>query len=140
MSKISQRLLHLVSMLPLTENMRVLEIGCGSGAAAREICSRFKNIYVLGIDRSDKAIAQSIAGSKKEITAGKLNFRKSAIETFAPEREPLFDLAFAIRVGALDGRHPELEKQAKERIKAALKKKGKLFIDVSDQVIKEVEW
>ena len=40
-----------------------------------------------------------------------------------------FDLAFAVRVGAPDGRHPEAERQAKRYIAAALKPDGRLFID-----------
>jgi hypothetical protein len=43
--------------------------------------------------------------------------------------EKPFDIAFAIRVGALDGRHPEIEKQALTNIAKALTKNGKLFID-----------
>jgi hypothetical protein len=37
--------------------------------------------------------------------------------------------AIAVRVGALDGRHLEIEKQSLIRIAKALTKKGKLFID-----------
>jgi hypothetical protein len=43
--------------------------------------------------------------------------------------EKLFDLAFAIRVGALDGRHPELQEEAIARIARALNDRGRLFID-----------
>lgn len=106
--------------------------------AAREICARFKNIYVLAIDRSDKAIAQSIASSATEIESGKLAFEKSSIEDLELKQVPLFDFAFAIRVGAIDGRHPELEKRAKEKIKAVLKENGKLFIDISDNSVVEI--
>lgn len=45
-----------------------------------------------------------------------------------PDEAP-FDLVFAMRVGALDGRHPELEKQALARINAALAPAGVLVID-----------
>lgn len=43
--------------------------------------------------------------------------------------EPPFDLAFALRVGALDGRHPEAGRQALRRLKRALRPEGLLFID-----------
>ena len=36
-NKLSKRLLDIVEALPLTEGMRVLEIGCGPGAMARGI-------------------------------------------------------------------------------------------------------
>jgi len=41
----------------------------------------------------------------------------------------VFDIAVAVRVGALDGRHPEIEKQALINIAQALTDKGRLFID-----------
>lgn len=128
--KISKRLLEIVEALPLKNGMRILEIGCGTGAAAREIANRIKNGYVLAIDRSAKAIAQAKKNSKTEIAHGKLKFIQSKIETFElDEWEDLFDMAFAVRVGALDGRHPEIEKEALQKISKALKKSGKLFID-----------
>jgi cyclopropane fatty-acyl-phospholipid synthase-like methyltransferase len=128
--KISPRLLEIVNALPLKEGMRVLEIGCGPGVAAREIARRYTNIYVLAIDRSGKAIQQAISNSKKEIQSGKLEYRLISIEEFELQKgDALFDLAFGIRVGALDGRHPEIEEQAIHRIKKALTKKGKCFID-----------
>ncbi len=76
--ELSRRLAEVIDALPLRPGIRVLEIGCGPGAAARAVP---------------------------------------------------FDIAFAIRVGALDGRHPELERQAHERIASALVPGGKLFID-----------
>jgi SAM-dependent methyltransferase len=130
MDKLSKRLLEIVDALPLKEGIRVLEIGCGPGAMAREISRRIGKGYVLGIDRSAKAIRQALAGSKPEIAAGKLSFIQYAIEEFelSSDEKP-FDIAVAVRVGALDGRHPEIEKQALLQIAKALKKKGKLYID-----------
>ena len=94
--------------------MRVLEIGCGTGIAAKEIANRFDDIYILAIDRSPKAIEQARKNCKEEIKSGKLKFVQDKIEEFVlPEKEGLFDIAFAIRVGALDGRHPEIEKYQK---------------------------
>lgn len=129
-NKLSKRLSAIVDSLPLYPGIRILEIGCGPGAAAREISTRIGNGSILAIDRSAKAIQQAIAGSQKEIGTGRLSFKQAAIETFELDEgvEP-FDLAFAIRVGALDGRHPELETLALQRIAKALKKTGKLFID-----------
>ncbi|MFC7522413.1 class I SAM-dependent methyltransferase [Parapedobacter sp. GCM10030251] len=127
---ISQRLLEIVEALPLTHGLRVLEIGCGTGAAAREIAKRIGNGHVLAIDRSAKAIEQAIRSSQPEINKGTLRFLQAKIETFElPENQQRFDLAIAVRVGALDGRHPELEQQALLKIAAALTDNGKLFID-----------
>lgn len=136
--KISKRLEQIVNALPLKEGLRVLEIGCGPGVAAREIAQRFNSIFVLGIDRSAKAIAQATSASRAEIAQGKLHFQQSAIEDFEWRSNELFDFAFAIRVGALDGRHPELEQKALVNIARALKPKGKLFIDGGDP-LREVD-
>ena len=128
--KISPRLLEIVHALPLREGIRVLEIGCGPGAMAREISTRIGNGHIMAIDRSAKAIKQAIAGSQSEMKTGKLSFKQVAIEKFELEPdEKLFDIAIAVRVGALDGRHPEIEKQSLMNISKALTKNGKLFID-----------
>ena len=128
-SKISKRLEEIVTALPLSEGLRILEIGCGTGVVAREIAKRIKNVYLLGLDRSAKAIEQAVSSSRAEILTGKLHFQKAAIEEFEFDGDELFDFAFAIRVGALDGRHPEIEQKALSNIAKALKLNGKLFID-----------
>jgi len=138
-SKLSMRLADLVNALPLKDGIRVLEIGCGPGAMAREISGRIANGHVLAIDRSAKAIQQAMMGSKAEIETGRLSFRQAAIEEFdlQPGEKP-FDIAIAVRVGALDGRHPESEKQALAKIAKALDKEGKLFIDGGNP-LKEID-
>lgn len=128
--RVSKRLLAIVEALPLWPGMRILEIGCGPGVAAREIARQVENGYILGIDRSEKAIRQAIRGSEEEIRSGRLSFRQVAIENFELENgESPFDLAFAVRVGALDGRHPEIEHLALAKVARILTKSGKLFID-----------
>jgi SAM-dependent methyltransferase len=127
---LSPRLAEVVDALPLRAGMRVLEIGCGPGAAARAVLERIGHGYVLAIDRSMKAIAQAKAGSRAELATGRLEFRRIAIEDFAlGKNEKPYDLAFAVRVGALDGRHPKAGVLALERIREALARNGRLFID-----------
>lgn len=129
-SKFSKRLTEVVEALPLKKGIRVLEIGCGPGAAGREIARRIGDGHILAIDRSATAIRQAVNNSKEEIADGSLSFRHSAVENFELiVGEKPFDIAFAVRVGALDGRHPELEKKALSNIARALTKKGKLYID-----------
>lgn len=134
MTKLSPRLLAIVDGLGLEPGMRVLEVGCGPGGAmAREMARRVAGNggFVLAIDRSAKAIASAKKTCAGEIKAGlPLSFRRVAVENFvrAPD-EAKFDLAVAVRVGALDGRHPDLETKALEHLAAALKPKGRLFVD-----------
>jgi SAM-dependent methyltransferase len=133
MAAISSRLLSIVDALPLRPGLRVLEIGCGPGVAAREVARRIGDGHVLAIDRSARAIAQAVAGSREEIASGRLAFRQAAAEEFELEPgEDRFDIAFAVRVGALDGRHPKAGAIARRRIAAALVPGGTLFIDRGD--------
>lgn len=126
MPELSPRLLQIVEALPLRPDLRVLEIGCGPGAMARELARRLPQGFVLGIDRSAKAISQAMAADNPP----NLAFRQASADSFAlaPGEAP-FDLAVAIRVGALDGRHPDLEQASRSAIRAALKRDGRLYID-----------
>lgn len=128
--KISLRLAEIVEALPLRPGMCVLEIGCGSGVAARAVLQRIGKGRILAIDRSAKAIAQATAGSAAELACGQLEFRCVAVEDFVLAKgERPYDLAFAVRVGALDGRHPKAGRIALDRLRQALVKDGRLFID-----------
>jgi cyclopropane fatty-acyl-phospholipid synthase-like methyltransferase len=130
---LSARLAAIVDALPLRPGLRVLEIGCGPGAAAREIARRIGEGNVLAIDRSATAIVQAKAAARAEIKSGRLTFRRAQAEDFELEPgEPLYDIALAVRVGALDGRHPEAGRLALRRIAAALTARGRLFIDGGD--------
>src|SRR5690606_34573700 len=97
----------------------VLEIGCGPGAAAREIAHRLDNGYVLAIDRSTKAVELASTACAAEIARGVMSVRCVAVEDFdlIPGEAP-FDFAFAVRVGVLDGRHPRCAKEALMRIRS----------------------
>lgn len=135
MGRLSDRLQAVVDALPLRPGMRILEIGCGPGAMARALAARNGDGHVLGIDRSGKAIDQAVAGSADLLATGRLEFRQCSAESLvlAPGEAP-YDLAVAIRVGALDGRHPEAGGPARAAIKAALVPGGKLYIDDKDQL------
>jgi protein-L-isoaspartate O-methyltransferase len=130
MNSLSPRLAEIVDALPLKPHMRVLEIGCGSGAAARAVAARLTTGHIVAIDRSAKAVGQAVAGSADLIAAGRMSVRHVAAEDFVLEPdEPPFDIAFAVRVGALDGRHPVAGKEAMSRLAVALVPGGRLYID-----------
>ena len=139
-SSVSSRIMSAIDALPLKHGLRVLEIGCGSGVAAREIVRRWPDIYVLGIDRSSAAIRQALAGSQPQIAAGQVAFCLIAVEEFKLlPNEPLFDLAFALRVGALDGRYPQARALALPDLRAALVPGGRIFIN-SGNAIRELSF
>lgn len=132
-SDLSPRLAAIVDALPLRPGMRVLEIGCGPGAAARAVARRIEHGHVLAIDRSATAVEQARGGSGVEIGAGRMEVRQAAVEDFVLEPgEAPYDLAFAVRVGALDGRHPDREARALRAITAALAPGARLFVDGGD--------
>lgn len=134
MAVLSARLAVIVDALPLRPGLRVLEIGCGPGAAARAVAERVgEEGHVLAIDRSDRAIGQLTASASELIAAGRLTVRRVAVEALElhPGELP-YDLAFAVRVGAFDGRHPEIGRRALERVAKALVPGGRLFIDGGD--------
>lgn len=129
-TELSPRLAEIVAALPINPDDRILEIGCGPGAAARAIARRLDTGHILAIDRSAKAIEQLRASSAPELGSGRLSARQTAIEdlTLEPGEQP-FDLVFAIRVGALDGRHPAAGQIAIERIAAVTSPHARLLID-----------
>jgi cyclopropane fatty-acyl-phospholipid synthase-like methyltransferase len=128
---LSARLREIVDALPLRPGLRVIEIGCGPGAAAREVALRVgPDGHVLAVDRSAKAIAQLAESAAGLITAGRLTARQVAAEELqlAPEEER-YDVAFAVRVGAFDGRHPGAGAVAIARLGHALVPGGRLYVD-----------
>ena len=130
---LSPRLATIVDALPLQPDSRVLEIGCGPGAAARAVAARLVTGHILGIDRSGSAIAQAKAAAAHEIAAGRMSVRHVAIEDFELEAdEQPYGLVFTVRVGAFDGRHPQVGEQALHRIAMATAAGARLFVDGGD--------
>jgi cyclopropane fatty-acyl-phospholipid synthase-like methyltransferase len=133
MTRLSPRLAEIVDALPLRPGMRVLEIGGAPGAAARVVAQRIGDGHILVIDRSARGVAQIERNAAEEIASGVLSVRHAAAEEFELQPgEPPFDLAFAVRVGAFDGRHPKAGVLARARIAAALTPQGRLLIDGGD--------
>jgi protein-L-isoaspartate O-methyltransferase len=132
-ARLSPRLAAIVNALPLRPHSRVLEIGCGPGAAARAVAARLVTGHILAIDRSATAIAQAEAVSADEIRSGRMSVRQVAAEDFQlwAQEEP-FDIVFAVRVGALDGRHPQAGQRILRRVGMATKAGARLFIDGGD--------
>ncbi len=130
-SALSPRLKVIVDALPLRRGLRVIEIGCGPGAAAREVAHRVgPHGHVLAVDRSAKAIAMLTESGADLIAAKRLTARQVAAEELElhPDEER-YHIAFAVRVGAFDGRDPRAGALALERLGHALVPGGQLFVD-----------
>lgn len=130
MTGLSRRLQAIVDALPLQPDSRVLEIGCGPGAAARAVAARLAGGHVLAIDRSAAAVAQARGAAAGEIASGRMTVRQVAAEDLALRAgEEPYDIVFAVRVGALDGRHPKAGERALQRIGSVTTSDARLFID-----------
>ncbi|MER7894252.1 methyltransferase domain-containing protein [Micromonospora sp. NPDC094482] len=130
---LSHRLAAIVNALPLQPHSRVLEIGCGPGAAARAVAARLTTGHILAIDRSATAIAQAEAAAVDEIRSGRMSVRHVAAEDFVLQtQEEPYEIVFAVRVGALDGRHPEAGQRVLHHVAGATKADARLFIDGGD--------
>ncbi|GAA3390573.1 class I SAM-dependent methyltransferase [Cryptosporangium minutisporangium] len=111
----------------------MLEIGCGPGAAARAVAAMLTTGHILGIDRSARAITQGETAAAAEIASGRMSLRAVAAEDFVLRAgEQPFDLVFAVRVGALDGRHPQLGERVLQQIALATTPDARLFVDGGD--------
>lgn len=132
--RLSDRLRRVVEALPLEPGMRVLEIGGAPGAAARVVAAVVGPTgHVLVLDRSPAGIVRTEAGCAAELAAGVLSTLRADVEDFVlPAGVPPFDLAFACRVGALDGRHPQLYEASLRCVARALTPTGRLFVDTGD--------
>jgi len=95
------------------------------------VADRLVTGHILAIiDRSPRAVAQAEASASDQGIAGRMSVRHVAAEDFVllNEDEP-FDIVFAVRVGALDGRHPTSGEQVMRRIAAATRPDARLFTD-----------
>ena len=97
------------------------------------VAARLDTGHILAVDRSAAAIAQASAGAAAAIRAGRMRVRHVAAEDFVlDDGEKPYDLVFAIRVGGLDGRHPEAGRRILRRIADATTADARLFIDGGD--------
>jgi SAM-dependent methyltransferase len=130
-SRLSPRLQAVVDALPLRPGMRVLEVGGARGAAARAVAARVApGGHVLVVDRSAVGVAATLRGAVEEVAAGLMSARCCAAEDLEPAPgEELYDLAFACRVGVLDGRHPEGLERAVAGIRRMLRPGAPVLVD-----------
>lgn len=131
---LSPRLRAVVDALPLRPGMRVLEVGGAPGAAARAVAAVVGPTgHVLVLDRSATGVDLVRRTAATEIAAGVLDVRQVAVEDAALEPgEAPYDLAFACRVGVLDGRHPASYDVALARLRAMLVPGAPVLVDTGD--------
>lgn len=134
MTTLSPRLLAVVDALPLRPGMRVIEVGGAPGAAAREVARRVgPDGVVLVVDRSARGIELTRRNCAAEVANGSIGVRCCPVEEVGldPDEAP-YDLAFACRVGVLDGRHPATQAQAVSALRSMLRADAPILVDTGD--------
>jgi len=91
------RLVAAVALVDPAPDARVLEVGCGRGAAAALLLERLPAGHYTGLDRSATATAATTARIADAIAAGRAVVRTTALAEHAPETA---DIALAINVNA----------------------------------------
>ena len=74
---------YLAHKMNLTDNMRVLDVGCGVGGPAREIV-KFAGVNVVGFNNNDYQIERATAYAAKEGLSDKLSFVKGDFMVCSP--------------------------------------------------------
>jgi hypothetical protein len=85
------------------------------------------------VDRSAGGVELTRRACAEEIAAGLLEVRLGTIEevSLEPDERP-YDLAFACRVGSLDGRHPSRLSAAVTALRALLVPGAPILVDTGD--------
>ncbi|ODV95841.1 hypothetical protein PACTADRAFT_49286 [Pachysolen tannophilus NRRL Y-2460] len=105
----------LAAKMGITENMKVLDVGCGVGGPAREIC-RFTDCSIIGLNNNDYQIERANYYSKQYKLDDKLSFVKG--DFMQMDFEPnSFDAVYAIEATVhapvLEGVYGEIYKVLK---------------------------
>ncbi|WP_316570694.1 class I SAM-dependent methyltransferase [Neobacillus sp. YIM B06451] len=94
---VADRLRWAVEQLAVGPSDRLLEIGCGNGAAVSLICSSLEDGTILAIDQSEKRILSAMKRNTSYISEGKASFLASAFGE-ADLGQYIFDKIFAVNV------------------------------------------
>ncbi|KAK8212524.1 S-adenosyl-L-methionine-dependent methyltransferase [Phyllosticta capitalensis] len=85
---------YLAHVMGLRDNMKVLDVGCGVGGPAREIC-KFSGANITGLNNNDYQIDRATHYAQKEGLSDKLNFVKGDFMQMSFE-DNSFDAVYAI--------------------------------------------
>ncbi len=70
-----------VDLMDVQPNDHVLEIGCGSGAAAELICGKLESGKLFAIDRSESGVDRTKRRNQKYVDSGRLAVRQIDLAT-----------------------------------------------------------
>lgn len=106
---------YLAHSMGLTDGQLVLDVGCGVGGPAREMC-KFAGVNIVGLNNNDYQIERATHYAQKEGLASQLRFTKGDFMQMSFEPET-FDAVYAIEATvhapSLEGVYSEIFKVLK---------------------------
>jgi SAM-dependent methyltransferase len=87
---------------------RILEIGCGPGAAAQLVCERLTTGHLLATDRSAVAVNRTAGRNPQYVKAGRLTVQRVALDALQLPEDSI-DKAFGVNVNLFWVSHAEAE-------------------------------
>lgn len=120
----SDRFEWALSVLDVKPNHKVLEIGCGVGLAVEIIAPKFKDGYIVAIDKSQPMIQKAIKRNQEFIDDNKVKFYQSEFVEFSYDHP--FDKIFCFNVNLFWTQKKILSES--QMIKSNLAKRGSLYL------------
>lgn len=117
------RFLWAAGLMQLDAASDVLEIGCGAGLLAEQICQQLSSGSLTAIDRSVPMIEKAIKRNHRFVESGKVRFVCADFLQVAVPAASV-DIITAFNVSFFGKESP----QQMERIRTSLKPAGKLFV------------
>lgn len=114
MPNVPDRISWAVDLLGVKPDDRILEVGCGNGAAVSLIAPRLTTGTVTAIDRSPKAIARAGSVNEGRVLSGQARCLTTTLQEFSREGG-MFGKVFAVNVNDF-WLHPERELPAVLRL------------------------
>lgn len=94
---IADRLQWAVETLVVNPSDRILEIGCGHGAAVSLICRKLVDGTIIALDRSEKMIQIAAKNNDQYVSSGKASFIAAPLDK-AELGQSRFNKIFAVNV------------------------------------------